>query len=113
MHHTFPSYLHQLHTPSISRHCNLRYFEICTISAIFTQPTADNGELWGWAFFRARRVENVAETYVFESMRWPGSYLLASDMGNGYLTKSYGVVRLAQVILLQLLKTHLLNSGFF
>jgi len=59
--------------------------------------TADHGELWGWAFFRARRVESAAETYVFESMRWPGCYLMATDMGNGYLTKSYGVVRLVQV----------------
>lgn len=64
------------------------------------QSTAGHGELWGWAFFRARRVESAAETYVFESMRWPGCYLMATDMGNGYLTKSYGVVRLVQVYFL-------------
>jgi hypothetical protein len=32
-------------------------------------------------------VPGVAETYAFESMRWPGSYLQATDMGVGAFNK--------------------------
>ena len=46
-----------------------------------------HGELWGWAFFRLHRVPGAAETYALESIRWPGSYLQAADMGAGALNK--------------------------
>jgi REP element-mobilizing transposase RayT len=78
-------------------HRALSLFFFLSPSLHLNTRAADNGELWGWAFFRARRVPNAAETYVFESMRWPGCYLVAAEMGTGYLSKSHGVVKLAQV----------------
>ncbi len=50
----------------------------------------DSGHAWGWALFRARCAHGA---YTFESLRFPGLYLCAYDMG-GRMDRSHGSLRL-------------------
>jgi hypothetical protein len=55
----------------------------------------DHGAAWGWAFFHLRKVP-VFNTYTFESLRFPGYFLTALDMGTR-LDRSHGRVALSQM----------------
>jgi len=61
----------------------------------YSTRAEDHGNSWGWAFFRARKC-SLPQAYAFESMRWPGFYLSASDMGNSYLAPKHGKLGLLE-----------------
>ena len=54
----------------------------------------DHGEAWGWAFYRLSRVA-APHSYALESMRFPGYFVEACDVGT-MVDRTHGSVRLTK-----------------